>query len=66
MALQHRLISEPGESIDVSLKATDEAFDGWTAHPEVGESGGGEHGHGEGDNEQGKEGEGGHKNGGSD
>ena len=28
----------PGESIDISLKATDKSFDGWSAHPEVGES----------------------------
>ena len=49
----------PGESIDVSLTATDKDFDGWTAHPEVGESRGGEHGHGEGEGEHG-EGEGEH------
>jgi len=50
----------PGGSIDVSLTATNKDFDGWTAHPETGESGGGEHGHGEGDNEHGEEGESGH------
>ena len=33
-----------GESIDISLAATSEGFDGWTAHPEVGESGSSEHG----------------------
>ena len=47
----------PGESLDISLTATNKDFDGWTAHPEVGESGGGEHGHGEGDGEHGEEGE---------
>jgi hypothetical protein len=56
----------PGERIDVSLTATNKDFDGWTAHPEVGESGGGEHGHGEGDNEHGEEGESGHNEGDSD
>lgn len=59
----------PGERLDVSLTATKKDFDGWTAHPEVGGSGGGEHGHGEGgegDNEHGKGGEGGHNGGGSD
>ncbi|MHC4273000.1 MAG: hypothetical protein ACYTE6_00890 [Planctomycetota bacterium] len=35
----------PGARRAVGLAATDEAFDGWTAHPEVGS---GEHGHGEG------------------
>ena len=34
----------PGESIEVSLSAKDKDFDGWIAHPEVGESDGGEHG----------------------
>ena len=33
----------PGEERDVELKATNKAFDRWTAHPEVGS---GEHGHG--------------------
>ena len=49
----------PGESIDISLKATDKSFDGWSAHPEVGESGNGEH-------EQGEEGESEHSEGDSD
>jgi hypothetical protein len=57
---------DPGERIDVSLTATNKGFDGWTAHPEVGESGGGEYGHGEGDNEHGEEGESGHNEGDSD
>ena len=56
----------PGESIEVSLTATNKSFDGWTAHPEVGESGGGEHGQGEGDNEHGEEGESRHTEGDSD
>ena len=47
---------DPGERLDVSLVATSKDFDGWTAHPEVGE--GGEHGQGEGDDEHGEEGEG--------
>ena len=34
----------PGEKREVQLIATSTDFDGWTAHPEVGE---GEHGHGE-------------------
>ena len=34
----------PGEKRNVQLTATSTDFDGWTAHPEVGE---GEHGHGE-------------------
>lgn len=47
---------EPGESMDIVLAATDQDFDGWTAHPEVGE--GGEHGHGNGgENEHGNGGE---------
>jgi hypothetical protein len=50
---------KPGESIRVSLVAPSKDFGGWTAHPEVGESRGGEHGHGE-------EGESGHKEGDSD
>ena len=29
----------PGETIEVTLPATDEPFTGWTAHPEVGEGG---------------------------
>ena len=46
----------PGEKREVQLIATSTDFDGWTAHPEVGES---EHGHGgehgEGDSEHGGE-----------
>jgi hypothetical protein len=34
----------PGNKRDVRLPATIKAFDGWTAHPEIGSS---EHGHGE-------------------
>ena len=34
----------PGETIEVTLPATAAAFTGWTAHPEVGPSSGGEHG----------------------
>ncbi len=56
----------PGENIDVSLTATNKDFDGWTAHPEVGESIGREHGGGEGNNEHGEEGESGHTEGDSD
>ena len=56
----------PGESIEISLAGTDRDFDGWTAHPEVGESGGDEHGHGEGDDEHDEEGESGHNEGDSD
>ena len=37
----------PGETINVSLTATTDGFDAWTAHPEVGGAGSGEHGHGE-------------------
>ena len=48
----------PGESIDVTLTATSDSFDRWTAHPEVGEGGGGEHGSSEGEGEHGGEGEG--------
>lgn len=51
----------PGEKREVQLIATSTDFDGWTAHPEVGE---GEHGHGEHDSEHGgehdREGEGEH------
>ena len=57
---------EPGERLDVSLVATTKDFDGWTAHPEVGDSGDGEHGDGEGDDEHGEEGEGEHGEGDSD
>ena len=39
---------EPGECFDVTLEARNNGFDAWSAHPEVGESGGGEHGNGEG------------------
>jgi len=53
----------PGESMDISLKATGKDFNGWTAHPEVGESGGDEHGQDESDNEHGGEGEGGNNGG---
>ena len=35
---------DPGKSMDVSLFVFDEEFDTWGAHPEVGESGTGEHG----------------------
>jgi hypothetical protein len=55
----------PGESIDVTLAATSNGFDGWTAHPEVGEGGRGEHEGGEGEGEHGREGEGEHSEGGS-
>jgi hypothetical protein len=54
----------PGERIEIRLEATNDVFDGWTAHPEVGE-GGGEHGHSEGGNEHGQEGNGEHSKGGS-
>ena len=50
----------PGESADVILTATSKNFDGWTAHPEVGEGGSGEHGNGEGEGEHGKKGGGKH------
>ena len=42
----------PGEKREVQLIAMSTDFDGWTAHPEVGE---GEHGHGEHDSEHGGE-----------
>jgi hypothetical protein len=51
---------DPGESVEINLTAPNKDFDGWTAHPEVGESISGEHEHGEGDNEYGEEGESGH------
>ena len=57
---------DPGECIDVTLVATSIGFDGWSAHPEVGESGSGEHGNGEEEGENGEEGEGRHNEGGSD
>ncbi len=57
----------PGETRDVTLTATNEDFDGWTAHPEVGS---GEHGNGEGHGEHDREGRSEHtekhKDGGSD
>ena len=56
----------PGESINVSLEASAKGFDRWTAHPEVGESGGDKHGQGEGEREHGEGGEGGYGKGGSD
>jgi hypothetical protein len=56
----------PGERIEIILKATNRDFDGWTAHPEVGERGGGEHGSGEGEDEHSGEGEGEYDVGGSD
>ena len=43
----------PGEKREILLTATSTNFDGWTAHPEVGE---GEHSYG-GDGEHGREGE---------
>jgi hypothetical protein len=42
----------PGKKMEVQLIATSTDFDGWTAHPEVGE---GEHGHGEEHGEHGSE-----------
>ena len=45
----------PGEITAVTLTATSNGFDGWTAHPEVGEGGSGEHGSGEGEGEHGGE-----------
>jgi hypothetical protein len=56
----------PGEIINVTLTATSNGFDGWTAHPEVGEGGSGEHGSGEGEGEHGGEGESEHNEGVSD
>ena len=47
----------PGQKIEVQLIATSTDFDGWTAHPEVGE---GEHSHGEEHSEHDSEREGGH------
>ena len=43
----------PGEQIPVEFMAEGPSFDKWTAHPEVGSEGGGEHG--EGDSEHGGE-----------
>jgi hypothetical protein len=54
----------PGESKEVKLFAKNFEFDSWTAHPEVGGSGG-EHGQGESENEHGEEGEGEHGEGGT-
>ncbi|MDE0470272.1 MAG: FxLYD domain-containing protein [Candidatus Poribacteria bacterium] len=51
----------PGEKREILLTATSTNFDGWTAHPEVGE---GEHGHGGEGGEHGREGEGEHSHGG--
>ena len=48
---------EPGRTRDVTLMATNEDFDGWTAHPEVG---GGEHGRGDEHGEHDREGRGEH------
>jgi hypothetical protein len=53
----------PGNKRDIKLPATIQAFDGWTAHPEVGSS---EHGHGEERGEHDREGRGEHDEGGSD
>ncbi|MHC4141258.1 MAG: FxLYD domain-containing protein [Planctomycetota bacterium] len=50
----------PGSKRGVRLPATSEAFDGWTAHPEVGSS---EHGHGEEGGEHDREGRGEHREG---
>jgi hypothetical protein len=50
----------PGQKAAVMLRATNQAFDAWTAHPEVG---GGEPS-GEGEGEHGGEGSGEHSNGG--
>ncbi len=49
---------DPGERRAVKLKATNEDFDGWTAHPELGI---GEHGNGEGHGEHAREGRSEHK-----
>ena len=48
----------PGERKDIKLSAKNFEFGSWTAHPEVGESGG-EHGSDEGGDDHGEEGEGG-------
>ncbi|MCY3735712.1 MAG: FxLYD domain-containing protein [Gemmatimonadaceae bacterium] len=52
---------EPGETIPITLEATSDAFDTWSAHPEVGggDEGSGEHS-GEGDGEHSREGGGEH------
>jgi len=47
---------DPGESMLIALTATSDDFDGWTTHPEVGESSNGEHsGEGEGESEHDRE-----------
>ena len=56
---------KPGEIENIHLPAGAIAFDGWTAHPEVGKDKGVEHGVAEGDGEHGKSGEHGNKGGGS-
>ena len=50
----------PDEKREILLTATSTNFDGWTAHPEVGE---GEHSHGGEGGEHGREGEGEHSHG---
>ncbi len=47
----------PGQIVDVSLTATDRAFDGWTPHAEVGPGSGGEGEHGPGGEDGGEGGE---------
>lgn len=44
---------EPGQKTEVKLAATDEKFEKWGAHPEVGS---GEHSHGEGEGEHSEKG----------
>jgi len=56
----------PGERKDIKFSAKNFEFDSWSAHPEVGESSGNQHGSGEGEDEHGEEGEGEHSQGGSD
>ncbi len=53
---------KPGEQIKVELKATEKAFETWSAHAEVGnnEEGHGHAGEGEGEHDSGEEGEGEH------
>ncbi len=49
---------DPGQIVDVTLPATDQAFDGWTPHAEVGPGSGGEDGeHGPGGENGGEGGE---------
>ena len=50
----------PSESTEITLTAPSQSFNRWTAHPEVGEGGSGEHGSGEGEGEHGKKGGGKH------